>query len=68
MRPVSGGIRSPEAVAQAQAAKAGKSAAYRAAGVPPGAGAIAAFCADCICDPGGGGSCAARIRGCPLWP
>ena len=66
-------LNSPEAVARRQAAIAGKSAAYRTAGVPPRSGAIAAFCVDCIYDPQGGGSCASQIRACPskrcpLWP
>ncbi len=66
-------LHSPEAGAHAQATKARKAAAYRAAGVPPRSGAIAAFCADCIYDPAAGGSCAAQIRACrssrcPLWP
>ena len=66
-------LHSAEVVAQAQASKRAKSAAYRAAGVPTRSEAIAAFCAECIYDPGAGGTWRAQVaacqsRRCPLWP
>ena len=66
-------LHSAEAVAQAQASIRAKSTAYRAAGVPPRSVAIAAFCADCIYDPGVGGAWRAQVAACQsrrysLWP
>lgn len=62
-----------EMAARAKATKRRTTAARKAAGVPPRSEAVAAFCADCIYDPGCPGRWRAQVaacesRGCPLWP
>ncbi|MCY3933481.1 MAG: hypothetical protein OXH70_17365 [Acidobacteria bacterium] len=64
-----------DAAAKAQASKRAVSSARKAAGVPAMGVAVAAFCAECIYDPGasGAGSWRAQVAACessrcPLWP